>query len=81
LDKILPIGWRFFSKPEGLDLVKPTLSFSDPPRFAILFFLNFLNTHRVGGRDYISSAERFSAFGSGCNQLESQANEAERNFE
>jgi len=39
LEKILPGGWRFFSKPVGLDLYNPfvRLAGADPPIFAFLF--------------------------------------------
>ena len=42
LEKILPRGWRFFSKPVGLDLDNPFVRWAgaDTPNFAILFFLN-----------------------------------------
>ena len=40
LGKILPAGWRFFSKPEGLDLDIPVelLACASPPNFACLYF-------------------------------------------
>tara|TARA_R110002111_G_scaffold261056_1_gene333334 strand:- start:640 stop:888 length:249 start_codon:yes stop_codon:yes gene_type:complete len=39
LEKILPEGWRFFSKPVGLDLDCPKvrLACANPPIFAFLF--------------------------------------------
>jgi hypothetical protein len=39
LGKILPEGWRFFSKPVGLDLYNPfvRLAGANPPIFAFLF--------------------------------------------
>jgi hypothetical protein len=45
LRKILPVGWRFFSKPEGHDLDKPVVrkARANPPKFAALFFLNGLD--------------------------------------
>lgn len=45
LGKILPEGWRFLSKPEGLDLDIPVvrLACANPPNFACLFFLNGLD--------------------------------------
>jgi len=45
LGKILPVGWRFFSKPEGLDLDIPVVRWAcaNPPKFACLFFLNGLD--------------------------------------
>ncbi|MEM6813333.1 MAG: hypothetical protein AAF600_02960 [Bacteroidota bacterium] len=40
LRKILPKGWRFFSKPVGLDLDKPIEGWAcaTPPNFACLVF-------------------------------------------
>jgi hypothetical protein len=39
LRKILPEGWRFFSKPVGLDLYRPIVRWdcASPPKFAFLF--------------------------------------------
>jgi len=41
LGKILPVGWRFLSKPVGLDLDNPVvrLACANPPKFAALFIL------------------------------------------
>jgi len=41
LGKILPEGWRFLSKPVGLDLDYPVvrLACANPPKFAALFIL------------------------------------------
>jgi len=41
LGKILPVGWRFLSKPVGLDLDNPVvrLACANPPNFAALFIL------------------------------------------
>ncbi|MAX79810.1 MAG: hypothetical protein CL843_06520 [Crocinitomicaceae bacterium] len=41
LEKILPEGWRFLSKPVGLDLDNPVVRWScaNPPNFAALFIL------------------------------------------
>ena len=41
LGKILPGGWRFLSKPVGLDLDKPIVHWAcgNPPNFACLVFL------------------------------------------
>ena len=45
LGKILPVGWRFLSKPVGLDLDSPVVRWAcaNPPNFACLFFLNGLD--------------------------------------
>jgi len=39
LEKILPVGWRFFSKPGGLDLDCPNERWHcvNPPIFAFIF--------------------------------------------
>jgi hypothetical protein len=45
LGKILPRGWRFFSKPVGLDLDCPKVRWAcaNPPIFAFLFLKFSLN--------------------------------------
>jgi hypothetical protein len=45
LRKILPEGWRFFSKPVGLDLDCPKVRWAcaSPPIFAFLFLKFSLN--------------------------------------
>jgi len=45
LEKILPVGWRFFSKPVGLDLDCPKVRWAcaHPPNFAALFLKFSLN--------------------------------------
>ncbi|MGE4414927.1 MAG: hypothetical protein AB7D08_06330, partial [Bacteroidales bacterium] len=39
LGKILPVGWRFLSKPVGLDLYSPIVRWdcASPPNFTFLF--------------------------------------------